>query len=257
MMTNYSDLQVSVPSLFADAPAEHLSERYKFISTREYLDALDSNGWLVADATQAKVRKGSPEHAKHLVTLRHKDQGASRPELGSIIPQIMLLNSHNGTSLTQGFLGMFRLLCKNGLMAATSMFTAFSFRHTQSAKEVAEVLTDGFFGRVDNLLGTADRWADIKLTSEEQIDLAIVARNIRFGEDSPVDPAELLTARRSQDMGDNLWLTFNRLQENITQGGVRFNGMRRMSRQLRNIGQSVDVNTGLWEAAENLALAHD
>jgi hypothetical protein len=30
-----------------------------------------------------------------------------------------------------------------------------------------------------------------------------------------------------------------------------------MSRQLRNIGQSVDVNTGLWEAAENLALAHD
>ena len=255
MMTN--DLTSRVPSLFATSPAEHLTERYKFISTQEYLEALDSHGWAIANATQAKVRKGSPEHAKHLVTLRHKDQGATRPELGSIIPQILLLNSHNGTSLTQGFLGMFRLLCKNGLMAATSMFTAFSFRHTQSAKEVAEVLTDGFFGRVDNLLGTADRWADIKLTSEEQIDLAIVARNIRFGADSKVDPSELLTARRSQDQGDNLWLTFNRLQENVTQGGVRFNGMRRMSRELRNIGQSVNVNTGLWEAAENLALAHD
>ena len=42
MMTN--DLASNVPSLFATSPAEHLSERYKFISTQEYLEALDSHG---------------------------------------------------------------------------------------------------------------------------------------------------------------------------------------------------------------------
>ena len=256
MNTNYSDLQDRVPSLFAAAPSERVSDRYKFVSTQEYLEALDSRGWLVSEATQARVRKGSPEHAKHLVTLRHKDHGAVRPELGSIVPQINFLNSHNGTSLVRGICGLFRLVCKNGLMAATSMFAAFEFRHTQSAKDVADVLTDGFFAKVDMLLETADNWASINLTRDEQVELAVAARNLRFGEASPVDPMSLLVPRRAADQGDNLWLTFNRLQENITQGGIRYNGMRRMSRQLRNIAQSVDVNTGLWQVAENLALAH-
>jgi hypothetical protein len=253
---NYSDLQSRVPSLFADSPSEKVSERYKFVSTREYLDALETRGWLVSDATQAKVRKGEPQHAKHLVTLRHKDHGASRQDLGSITPQIFLLNSHNGTSLVEGMLGIFRLVCKNGMMAASAMFESFRFRHTNSAKEVADVLTDGFFAQADNLIGTADAWGGITLSRDEQVELAVIARNLRFGADSAVDPAELLTPRRSNDLGDSLWLTFNRLQENITQGGIRFNGMRRQSRTVRNIGQLVDVNTKLWEAAENLALAH-
>ena len=255
MMTN--DLTSRVPSLFATSPAEHLTERYKFISTQDYLSALDARGWVVSDATQAKVRKGSPEHAKHLVTLRHKDHGSQFPELGSITPQISLLNSHNGTSVVEGMLGIFRLVCSNGMMTASAMFQAFKFRHTQTAKEVASVLTDGFFDHADDLIDTAQRWADIKLTNDQQIELAVVARNLRFGEDSSVDPAQLLTARRSQDQGDSLWLSFNRLQENVTQGGIRWNGMRRTSRNLTNIAQRVDVNTKLWEAAENLALSFD
>lgn len=251
-----TDLQNRVPSLFATAPSDRVSDRYKFISTQEYLDALDARGWVVADATQAKVRKGSPEHAKHLVTLRHREHGAVRPELGSLTPQISLLNSHNGTSLVEGMFGIFRLVCRNGLMTASAMFEAFKFRHTQSAKDVAEVLTDGFFGKVDALMGAADAWGGITLSRDEQVELAIVARNLRFGEDSAVAPEALLAPRRAADTGDSLWLTFNRLQENVTQGGIRFNGMRRQSRQVRNIAQLVDVNTGLWNAAENLALAH-
>jgi hypothetical protein len=86
------------------------------------------------------------------------------------------------------------------------------------------------------------------------LELATTARNIRFGADSPVDPLSLTVARRPADNGNNLWLTFNRIQENITQGGIRFNGMRRMSRAVTNIAHDVNYNTELWAAAENLHL---
>jgi hypothetical protein len=88
---------------------------------------------------------------------------------------------------------------------------------------------------------------------DQQIDFATKARNLRFGEDSTVDPVSLLDARRSQDAGDDLWRVFNRLQENTTKGGVRFQGMRRASRQLTNIDASVRVNQGLWSLAATYA----
>jgi hypothetical protein len=233
-MSNFSDLQSSVPSLFATAPHESRSERYKFVSTKEYLDALDSRGWLVVNARQVNTRKSTPEHAKHFVTLRHKDHGAQRPDLGSVIPQISFVNSHNGTSRVAFLFGMFRMICSNGLMAATGEFMAQTFLHNRSAKEAADIL--------------------ITLNEEQTLDLAVAARNIRFGADSPVDPLSLNMARRPADNGNNLWLTFNRMQENITQGGVRFNGMRRMSRAVTNIAHDVNYNTELWAAAENLHL---
>ena len=123
-MSNFSDLQSSVPSLFATAPHESRSERYKFVSTKEYLDALDARGWLVVNARQVNTRKSTPEHAKHFVTLRHKDHGATRSDLGTVVPQISFVNSHNGTSRVAFLYGMFRMICSNGLMAATGEFAS-------------------------------------------------------------------------------------------------------------------------------------
>jgi len=253
-MSNFSDLQSSVPSLFATAPHESRSERYKFVSTKEYLDALDARGWLVVNARQVNTRKSTPEHAKHFVTLRHKDHGATRSDLGTVVPQISFVNSHNGTSRVAFLYGMFRMICSNGLMAATGEFMAQTFLHNRSAKEAADILTEDFFIRSERLVETADQWASITLNEEQTLDLAVAARNIRFGADSPVDPLSLNAARRSADNGNSLWLTFNRIQENITQGGIRFNGMRRMSRAVTNIAHDVNYNTELWAAAENLHL---
>ena len=250
MITN---LQERAPAIFATSPSEHLSERYRFVSTQEYLQAMESNGWLVASARQAKVRKGSPEHAKHFITLRHRDHGAARADLGSITPQISFVNSHNGTSRVTFMLGLFRLVCSNGLIVQQGESYSQSFAHTRSAKEAADILTEDFFRQADSIVQTASDWADIALTFDQQMQLARTARDIRFGQDSTVDPLDLLRARRPADEGSNLWLTFNRLQENIMQGGMRYNGMRRRSRPVSNIGHEVIYNTQLWKAADGIA----
>jgi hypothetical protein len=254
MNINLDNLQSEVPAIFAQSAHESRSQRYKFVSTLDYVTALQEHGWSIAKAQQVRTRKSSPGHAKHFITMRHNDYSLSRPELGSIVPQVYMMNSHDGTSRTNFLFGLFRLICTNGLIAASGEVYSQSFLHNASAKSAAEVLTDSFFANADRMIETADVWAGIKLDEGQTLDLAVQARNIRFGEDSTVDPQSLLVARRSADLGNNLWLTFNRLQENITQGGIRFNGMRRMSRNVTNIGHTVDYNTRLWQAAENLAL---
>jgi hypothetical protein len=243
-----------VPAIHATTPSDRMSERYRFVSTAEYLYELAKRGWYVAKASQVNTRKGNPEHAKHFVSLRHREIGASRSDLGSLTPEINLINSHNGSSRVRFVYGIFRLICTNGLMVGSHIEGA-SFRHDASALDVSEILTEDFFKRADDMVAAADSWSRIGLEFEEQMNLARIARDIRFGEESTVDPEALLVARREGDRGDDLWRVFNRIQENSTQGGVRFTGMRRQSRALTNIDKNVAFNTGIWNAAQEIALS--
>lgn len=248
-----SNLETLVPAIFATKPAPFVSERYKFIPTTDYINALQEQGWKVTKASQTRTRKAPADTAKHMVTMEHSQYAPGSMDLGGLSPRVHLLNSHNHSSRFKLILGIFRLVCSNGLMVSQGRIQALSFAHTQSARDVADVLTTEFFADAKENLERARTWSAIDLTRDQQHALALTARNIRFGEDSTVDPASLLEARRGADVGDSLWLTFNRLQENVTQGGVRFPGMRRRSRNLTNIGKEVEVNTRLWTAAGDMA----
>jgi hypothetical protein len=67
--------------------------------------------------TQTRVRdEGKREHTKHMMRLRHASQinGAEANE-------IVLLNSHDGTSSYQMLAGMFRFVCSNGLVCGDTV----------------------------------------------------------------------------------------------------------------------------------------
>ena len=90
---------------------------------------------------------------------------------------------------------------------------------------------------------------------------------IRFGDaegnvDSPVQAAQLLTARRAEDSDrTNLWTNFNVIQENVIRGGLRgvridteTNRRRRMTtRGVNGIDQDVKLNRALWTLANRMA----
>jgi len=66
-----------------------------------------------------------------------------------------------------------------------------------------------------------------------------------------------LQARRFEDAGDSLWLTLNRIQENIVQGGISLARPSRRSstRTLRSVADNARINARLWEAADSLVAA--
>jgi len=102
-----SDAQIRrvAPSIFADAPHESRSERYSYIPTATVLTELRKEGFQPFMACQTRVRREDRrDFTKHMLRLRHASQinGAEANE-------IILLNSHDGTSSYQMLAGQFRL----------------------------------------------------------------------------------------------------------------------------------------------------
>ena len=77
---------------------------------------------------------------------------------------------------------------------------------------------------------------------------------MRFPKDQHggMEPSQLLVPRRPQDVGNDLWRTFNVIQENVLQGGlVRRSASNRLtrSRRITAIREDVRLNSALWEMA--------
>lgn len=86
-----------VPSVFGENKHESRSERYTYIPTITLLDNLQREGFHPFFACQTRVRDvGKREHTKHMLRLRREDQ-INRNQ----VPEIILLNSHDGSSSYQ------------------------------------------------------------------------------------------------------------------------------------------------------------
>ena len=101
-----------VPSVFCEDKHQSRSERYTYIPTISLLDSLQKEGFQPFFACQTRVRDpGRREHTKHMLRLRRAGQIT-----GKQVPEIILLNSHDGSSSYQMLPGLFRAVCQNGLV---------------------------------------------------------------------------------------------------------------------------------------------
>jgi len=114
-LTN-DELMKYVPSVFGENKHESRSERYTYIPIITLLDNLQREGFHPFFACQTLVRDvGKREHTKHMLRLRREDQ-INRNQ----VPEIILLNSHDGSSSYQMLPGLFRSVCCNGLVCGES-----------------------------------------------------------------------------------------------------------------------------------------
>ena len=103
------------------------------------------------------------------------------------------------------------------------------------------------------------------MPQEARMALARAAYELRFDREAEdaatngIRPAQLLGIRRHEDRGEDLWRTWNAVQENCIRGGLR--GMRRdehgqmrrtTMREVRGIDQDVKLNRALWMVGEQL-----
>ena len=79
-------------------------------------------------------------------------------------------------------------------------------------------------------------------------------------ENAPVLPEQLLSERRYDDKGNNLWTTFNVVQENIMRGGLKGitrggNGRikRTTTRPVKALDRNIKLNQALWFLTEKMA----
>lgn len=244
-----------VPSVFAREAHDSRSERYVYVPTIEIVEGLRREGWFPFFAVQAVPRDGNRHgHAKHMLRLR-RDDGIGKPEAAEVI----IVNSHDGTSAYQMFAGMLRFVCTNSMIAG-ERFEEVRVPHKGG---IQDQIIEGVYTVAQDfprLIDATETMKDTRLSRDEQQVLAEASLVARYGEDeSPVRPDQIIAPRRREDVGQNLWQTFNVIQENLIRGGL--DGRRQtadgrirrsLTRPINGIDQNVGLNRALWTLAEGM-----
>jgi hypothetical protein len=251
-LTN-DEIRLVAPSIFAEEKHDSRSERYTYIPTIHVLDNLRKEGFEPFMACQAKCRdEGKREFTKHMLRLRH----ASQITTGEA-NEIILLNSHDGTSSYQMLAGTFRFVCSNGMVCGDTLN---DIRIHHKGNVVDNVIEGAFrvvddFERIDGQIGGMK---SLTLNPGEQEAFAHAALALKYDTElapAPITERQVLAPKRRDDIGDDLWRTFNRVQERMLQGGVpgrAANGRNMTTRPVTGIDQGIKLNRALWVLAEKM-----
>ena len=250
-------MRAAAPSVFAEGKHASRSERYTYIPTIEVLRGLRKEGFEPFMVAQGASRiEGKAEFTKHMIRMRHAGQVQARPEANEII----LINSHDGASSYQMLAGLFRFVCCNGLVCGQVVE---DIRIPHKGNVQGEVIEGAFrvLDEFEAVEASAEGMKALTLRPEEQTAFATAALALRFGERAedqpppPVTAAQLVEARRPEDLGPSLWTTFQRVQENVMRGGQpgrSAQGRRLHTRPVGCIDRGVSLNRALWVLAEEM-----
>jgi len=126
-------IQQLAPSAFAGQAYEKQSDRYAFIPTTEVISTLRDAGYMPVQASQSSSRiPGKKLFTKHM--LRFAASNDSLSVVGDSKLEAVLINSHDGTSAYHLSLGVFRLVCSNGMVVSDSLVESFAIPGTSFRK---------------------------------------------------------------------------------------------------------------------------
>lgn len=246
-------IRTVAPSIFAEMPHDSRSQRYSYIPTAAVLAELRKEGFQPFMVCQTRVRhEDRRDYTKHMLRLRHASQID-----GTEANEIILLNSHDGTSSYQMLAGMFRFVCQNGLVCGKTLADVrvpHKGNVTDQVIEGAYEVLQGF----EQVEHSRDAMQAITLVGAEAEVFARSALALKYDDSSKVVPlteSQILRPRRFDDNGSDLWSIFNRVQENLVKGGLASrtaSGRQQQTRPVHGIDQNIRLNRALWLLAEGL-----
>lgn len=250
-MTTLSPTEVLgiAPAVFTTSRSPKVTDRYSFVPTIEILDKFLSEGWQITHATQ----RGRDLHGKHFLRMRLD----SLPQVGDCLPELLVSNSHDGSTPFNLSTGLLRLVCSNGLTVPTALSHTFKLRHVNFSVEQVREITDSFAEKLPFISEKVRRMSEKYLTWKEQCSYVEAAKIIRWGKEKApiINHQQILIPRREEDAEPTLWNTFNLVQEKFVGGTnehVNSGGKNRKVTGLKNFQRVNSINTGLWELAENM-----
>jgi hypothetical protein len=233
------------PSVFTTEKAPHLTDKYIQTPTSRVVEDLMSLGWQVTKAQEVKARKGQG-FQKHMIVFRNPEIMIKGKDGDDSFPQILLTNSHDGKAAFNFRVGIFRLVCSNGLVISDADFSNVSIRHINYTFESLQAKVAEMITKLPNLVQKINLFKSTELTEDQMADFAQKAMQLRTKE--RVNIMDVLTADRPQDRGNDLWVVFNRVQEKLLGGSYRAG--KRKARSVKNFQKDIELNEKLFELAE-------
>ena len=246
MSYSIEDIKAIAPSVFTEAKASHLTDKYIQTPTIKVVEDLMNLGWEVTKVQEVKSRKYQG-FQKHLIMFRNPNiiiRGANGDDAQ---PQILLTNSHDGKAAFNFRVGIFRFVCSNGLVISDADFGVISIRHMNYTFESLQAKVAEMITKLPGLVNKINLFKTTVLTEAQMTDFATKASALRTKK--TVNIMDVLTPTRAEDQGNDLWVVFNRVQEKILGGSYTSGG--RKARSVKNFQQDIKINEQLFELAES------
>lgn len=224
------------------------SEKYVTIDTQAVVHELQNRGFVLREIKQAKTGKG-----RHIVRMRTQDFTVIKGE--KMFPEIVIMNSYDSKCSFSVEIGIFRLVCSNGLtVCVPGTNSMYKTRHFGEPAKIAAEIALQFSENIDEIWKIHGKLTETKLTDKQMIALAMRAAEIRWNKKFKKAEAEkLLATKRTDDEGNDAWHVFNVLQENTINGGVKLEGMKHAPKPVNAPKMLFEVNTRLFNAVYEIA----
>jgi hypothetical protein len=265
-------IQQLAPAVFSSTKADGLSDRYASLNTAQLLPVLADFGYFPMQAAQKKSRKGEAQHSSHMLSFAKTYH--TQDIIGDVRPEIILYNSHDGSSSVRLFAGCFRFICSNGIVAGDG----FQSRMYHNAKAINgfEDMLASTVNSLPLLMEQIEKLRSTKLMYGDAVEMARKGVQTRWKmfdetiEDIPFGSyatektvRDALTVQRNEDDYMDAFTVFNRIQEAVVRGNAFVRsltkantkhgdtGMMRKARPISSVSEGIRVNSELWTMAED------
>lgn len=252
-----AEIAQRAPQVYTQQPIATVSEKYTFLPTFQIVEDMAKLGWQVSDAkTMKSTNATQKQFGKHMVVFFNPEIYIKDAQ-GEIeaYPQILIQNNARGWGKLKFSVGIFRLICSNGLIIKDKDLGEFNLRHLGYTFRDLQNLMQTVVENLPKMVRRINDFSEKVMTPDERRLFATKAIQARFGEEKVVSSSEIdqvLSISRSQDEGNNLWVTLNTVQESLIRGGfisINSKNKERKVRGIKNMFKDLSLNERLWEVA--------
>jgi hypothetical protein len=251
-----TQLKDLAPTLFTEQPHYEVSDKYHFIPTIEIVNQIIAHNWHPVSVSEASVRDENKEgYQQHYVRFRHFED-LLNPKENAV--ELLLFNSHDRTKSFSISAGIYRFICANGLVLSDNVFESYKIKHLGDRENDVTTAVTNITNIKSKLEDKLTQLSSINLSQVEKESFAKSTIPLRFEDHLEVDFQDLLIPLRAEDCKDDLYTTLNIIQENLIRGNVsgvnKETGRRFTSKEIKSISKDIQLNKGVWDIAERIAL---
>ncbi len=233
-----------------------ITDKYVHVPTEKVIEDIIELGWTPINAYRVASRgkrTGTGRHMVKFVNYDFMEEGKTE------YPELLLTNSHDGTTAFKLDVGIFRLVCSNGMVVKSQDFGSMKVRHYGYDFETIKGAVNDLVEQIPDYLKQVENMKEQKLEREQMLEFARQAAMLRMTKvnetaiDEVVDVENLLESTRKEDEGNGLWEVFNRLLEKVVDGKFNYalGKKERKARPVKGFKSQVKLNQDLWELASS------
>lgn len=250
--------QEAYPILFQDKNLG--KQKYSHVTTMNPVKVLMDAGWLPRQVVSIKPRK---EEKKGFQKHRVRFFNPNLPQVNGSVVELLLTNSYDATSSFVLQLGIFRMVCENGILVGDT-FSQENVRHVGYSEQKVFDSICKLLPQTETILSAVDRFSSIELEEREKTIFGQSILDMRLSEEKGwiVDDyaiGNLYQTRRYADNKKDLWTVFNRAQENLCRFGFYASKKnddgyieRNKVRAVKNTFRADPLNKALWTLSETM-----